>query len=222
MTVRPDSGTLDLAVSDFGPIVEANVDLRPLTVFVGPSNTGKSYLAILIYAMHCFFGGTGAGKRRRLGSFIRRLQIAQGSGTPLSAESMDALAGWTRTMSSAIDGEEDAVLSDVLPEPVSKVIRERFSRVQDLKNAEKDLDAEIMRCFGVDAIEGLIRRPGRGKARGPVAEVFNGRPAVRVRLHGAGCEWISSRVASGRDAAAIRGPAGVVHTGSGIGVPNEP
>ena len=165
MTVRPDSGTLDLAVSDFGPIVEANVDLRPLTVFVGPSNTGKSYLAILIYAMHCFFGGTGAGKRRRLGSFIRRLQIAQGSGTPLSAESMDALAGWTRTMSSAIDGEEDAVLSDVLPEPVSKVIRERFSRVQDLKNAEKDLDAEIMRCFGVDAIEGLIRRPGRGKAR---------------------------------------------------------
>ena len=39
--------TLELEVADFGPIVEAKVDLRPLTVFVGPSNTGKSYMAIL-------------------------------------------------------------------------------------------------------------------------------------------------------------------------------
>ena len=44
-----------LRVRDFGPIAEADVTLRPLTVFVGPSNTGKSYLATLIYALHrCF------------------------------------------------------------------------------------------------------------------------------------------------------------------------
>lgn len=43
-----------IEVADFGPIVEANVDLRPITVFVGPSNTGKSYLAMLIYALHRF------------------------------------------------------------------------------------------------------------------------------------------------------------------------
>ena len=47
----------ELEVSNFGPIVEAKIDLRPLTVFVGPSNTGKSYLAILIYALHRFFSG---------------------------------------------------------------------------------------------------------------------------------------------------------------------
>lgn len=35
-----------LEVSNFGPIVEANVDVRPLTVFVGPSNTGKSCLTL--------------------------------------------------------------------------------------------------------------------------------------------------------------------------------
>lgn len=46
---------LELEVANFGPIVEAKIDLRPLTVFVGPSNTGKSYLAILIYALHRFF-----------------------------------------------------------------------------------------------------------------------------------------------------------------------
>ena len=48
---------LELSVRDFGPIAEANIDLRPMTVFVGPSNTGKSYLAILIYALHGFFAG---------------------------------------------------------------------------------------------------------------------------------------------------------------------
>ena len=41
-----------VSVQDFGPIAEAAIDLRPLTVFVGPSNTGKTYLATLIYALH--------------------------------------------------------------------------------------------------------------------------------------------------------------------------
>lgn len=55
--------SLELEVKDFGPIVEAKVDLRPFTLFVGPSNTGKSYLAVLIYALHRLFG---AGYSRRL------------------------------------------------------------------------------------------------------------------------------------------------------------
>ncbi|MBC6437447.1 MAG: AAA family ATPase [Rhodobacteraceae bacterium] len=38
-------------IKNFGPIAEGAVDLRPLTVFTGPSNTGKSWLATLIYAM---------------------------------------------------------------------------------------------------------------------------------------------------------------------------
>ena len=53
---QTENRTLELEVKDFGPIVQAKVDLRPMTVFVGPSNTGKSYLAILIYALHRFFG----------------------------------------------------------------------------------------------------------------------------------------------------------------------
>ena len=43
---------LILDVENFGPIAEAkNIDLKPMTVFVGPSNSGKSYLAILLYAI---------------------------------------------------------------------------------------------------------------------------------------------------------------------------
>ena len=43
---------IHLAVQNFGPIASADIDLRPLTVFVGQSNTGKTYLAALIYALH--------------------------------------------------------------------------------------------------------------------------------------------------------------------------
>ena len=40
-----------IKVTDFGPIAQGQVELRPLTVFAGPSNTGKSWLATLIYAL---------------------------------------------------------------------------------------------------------------------------------------------------------------------------
>lgn len=40
-----------LQVSEMGPICEAEVELKPLTVFAGASNTGKSYLSTMIYAI---------------------------------------------------------------------------------------------------------------------------------------------------------------------------
>ncbi len=60
MEVMEDStirDSLELEVADFGPIVNAKIDLRPLTVFVGPSNTGKSYLATSdLCAAYVFYG----------------------------------------------------------------------------------------------------------------------------------------------------------------------
>ena len=46
---------VEISVKNFGPIAEANIDLRPLTVFVGPSNTGKTYFATLVYTLHNMF-----------------------------------------------------------------------------------------------------------------------------------------------------------------------
>ena len=42
---------LTISVKNFGPIAEGSVDLKPLTIFVGPSNTGKSYMATAVYAI---------------------------------------------------------------------------------------------------------------------------------------------------------------------------
>ena len=43
---------MKITVKNFGPIAEAkNIAVSPMTIFVGPSNTGKSYLAMLIYSI---------------------------------------------------------------------------------------------------------------------------------------------------------------------------
>jgi hypothetical protein len=36
---------IHIAVENFEPIEKAEIDLRPLTVFVGEGNTGKAYLS---------------------------------------------------------------------------------------------------------------------------------------------------------------------------------
>lgn len=48
---------VQISVRDLGPIAAGTVDLRPLTVFVGAGNTGKTYFSILIYALHEVLGG---------------------------------------------------------------------------------------------------------------------------------------------------------------------
>jgi predicted ATPase len=45
--IRIDS----LLIKNFGPIGEAEIDFRKLTVFIGPNNAGKSYVATLFYAL---------------------------------------------------------------------------------------------------------------------------------------------------------------------------
>lgn len=41
---------LDMQINDFGPIKKAAISLRPLTIFIGPNNTGKSYAAMLAHS----------------------------------------------------------------------------------------------------------------------------------------------------------------------------
>jgi predicted ATPase len=40
--------SLTVGISDFGPINEGEITLKPLTVFIGPNNSGKSYAAMLV------------------------------------------------------------------------------------------------------------------------------------------------------------------------------
>ena len=62
--------SLDLDIRNFGPIASASVSLRPLTVFIGHNNSGKSYAARLLHSVvttlagfpvHVEGGGGGGG-----------------------------------------------------------------------------------------------------------------------------------------------------------------
>ena len=54
--VRAEQPEYRVSVTNFGPVRNGHVDLRPLSVFVGPNNTGKTYLAILVYALRRILG----------------------------------------------------------------------------------------------------------------------------------------------------------------------
>ena len=140
--------SLQIQVTDFGPIVEANVDLRPLTVFVGPSNTGKSYLAILIYALHLFFSGNQVYRRppyRR--GYIPFRSRGVGKLDKASVKALDQVVRSVR------ENEKANAASNVTLGPViTDLIRSGFESGGDA------LAREIRRCFGVDDTAALIRR----------------------------------------------------------------
>lgn len=52
-----NSRRFKVGVTNFGPIETAEIELKPLSVFIGKSNTGKTYLATLIYVIHQQLGG---------------------------------------------------------------------------------------------------------------------------------------------------------------------
>ena len=154
---------LQLTVSNLGPIAKAEIDLRPLTVFVGPSNTGKSYLAILIYALHRFFGGyTGIrhiGIRRMYPISRRRVWEQQ----PIDGDNVRNFADWIRGVLVQVETEN---LSDghpvQLPDFIVSMVRPLFS---DLNNSSDVLVEEIGRSFGIEDTARLIRHGNRDGAK---------------------------------------------------------
>lgn len=144
------SGNYNITVENFGPIVRADVDLRPLTVFIGPSNTGKSYLAILIYALHQFFGAaSGPFYWHRARFRRRRLSLPALRTLKSSVSTQESLANWLGSVL-----EKNRTLP--LPKDVDAAIRPILERPR----VEEQLEAELRRCFGMDDLSGLVRFPG--------------------------------------------------------------
>ncbi len=152
-----NKGDYRLDVSNFGPIVQASLDLRPLTVFIGPSNTGKSYLAILIYALHrCLAGLTlthGGQFSHRLGW---RLDPTELGSAATEKEVRSCLNDWLVKALAAGSGP--------LPALPNEVVSYMRSSLEQIKRLGRDLEREIERCFGVDRSAELVRRYGSASA----------------------------------------------------------
>ena len=154
-------GSLELEVTDFGPISEAKIDLRPLTVFVGPSNTGKSWMAILIYALHRYFGGEEGPSHRRMRRSPRMFEKLEET---LTREKVDALLTWVKREFGDRERPRDLFensqkVSDKKPFIIPKLIADPVRAIFNTQG--KPLGLEIRRCFGTDNIDGLIRKASR-------------------------------------------------------------
>ena len=145
--------SLQIEVSDFGPIVNARVDLRPFTVFVGPSNTGKSYLAILIYALHRFFVPLSLPARVNADG---SMTIPARTGPDLPDKSVKALLDFARTFAEAAAEPDKGKVT--LSRPAAEALRLGFGRRAGI------LVEELARCFGLRETGPLVRK-GQSDAR---------------------------------------------------------
>ena len=134
------SGDTRLVVTDFGPIARAEVTLRPLTVFVGPSHTGKSVLATLLYALH----------RNALWRSL--------------TENRDDAASWSSVASRReaapllVEEQVHAYLRDTEGSPGVPAGLGEALRVRCEEEAARALEREVRRCFGVADLLELRRR----------------------------------------------------------------
>lgn len=145
-------GSLELELEDFGPIARAQVELRPFTVFVGPSNTGKSMLAILCYALHQFFSDHG---RVRYGSWADgRTPGDTSEGIPVRHADLVAAREWLEQVLSDRFSEKPSTGSIPLPYAAARLVRAALGGPSD---RGKRLADEIVRCFGVEHSTNLVR-----------------------------------------------------------------
>ena len=192
MNESQESQSLELSVRDFGPIASAEVDFRPLTVFVGPSNTGKSYLAMLVYALHRFFSISLVGiadlYRRQPGvSRIHRPATLLGQekdlrGLYISDETVEELLELMRRVQVEISDTGYTTWDDIprystqLPDSVATLVRTLIE--EGSSNLGDAIVEELDRCFGI----GRRRRLARWNSRAGAKVLIRRYP--REHLHG--------------------------------------
>jgi len=135
------SPNVQISVTNFGPIAEGTIDLRPLTVFVGPSNTGKTYLAVLIYALDRALGGF---TRFPKYSTIYRRDDQSADNTTQEEE--------IRKIQDLLESEEQSLRFSHLPENMRKAVQ---SYLSDPDKLGVHLKAQLLRCFDLESVDDL-------------------------------------------------------------------
>ena len=166
-----------IGVENFGPIEKAEIDLRPLTVFVGESNTGKTYLAALIYAGHKIFDG------------FSRIPYSYRTGYLL-----DSLYDHLQEYSPEFQDKLDIEILEVLEKLNTSGRSFKFSDLpysirealaSDLKRPNR-FAYELQRCFDLKSVSNLIRVTGGAPNELKISLKVHeeNRPLWSVDIHG--------------------------------------
>jgi predicted ATPase len=124
---------LNFEVQDFGPIGHGKVALKPLTLFVGPNNSGKSYLAMLMHSVFEAYSPTGFPKG---GSFFMRRGFLR---KPLNVHVIaEQFRDMKAQMGDLREGREGAIPQEFVQGVCKKIFEEIY---------ERRLSDEIIRSY---------------------------------------------------------------------------
>ena len=145
---------LTISAKDFGPIVEGSVDLKPLTIFVGRSNTGKSYFATLVYALIQSLGAFGVlpySELVHLG-YLRSTMpgalwtaLRDREGLELDRGLIRAIDGCTYVVDHKGDRPETLFISD-LPSKLLSLLDDVYS--DSIGPIAETLNDDLTKCYG--------------------------------------------------------------------------
>lgn len=149
---------INLKVSNFGPIISGDVDLKPLTIYVGPNNSGKSYISMLTYAL--FHQGDFFPPYYLPALSRRRHRPAQRflGAEPGQVESLEEIFDdWIRKR------DTETFVNVAMRELPSEVVTELTNTLKEQADYfVSSLEREIVRCFGTE-ISSLSRMGAKPK-----------------------------------------------------------
>ena len=145
---------LTISAKDFGPIIEGTVDLKPLTVFVGPSNTGKSYMATLVHAMVNALNGYGLFPAERRVTWKRHITGFDRLWKMLDEDSgvEESVMKWAELLEEDSTDDEVLTVADVPAEVRSELDR---LTIEALKTFQKDVLEYLQQEYG--EVEAFVR-----------------------------------------------------------------
>ncbi|MYA59651.1 MAG: AAA family ATPase [Chloroflexi bacterium] len=157
----PSQVDVRIAVENFGPIEKGEIELRPLTIFVGASNTGKTYFSVLIYALHNTLEGFS-----RIPVAVRqasRLLERFVGGVVASDEERAAISAEAEELGDKLRLEDRPLKFSDLP---ARAQDEAKKTLLGSNGAVEDLIDELRRCFDLPSASELIRaREGVDQAK---------------------------------------------------------
>ena len=139
---RKKSIDLEIGVENFGPIESGSIKLKPLTIFIGPNNSGKSYAAMLIHSI--FESYYSSAYIEGIPSFMNQQIIGAGIERDSLLKEFPEIKEQIKQMKATTEYE-------IEPELLNKIIHEIFQAIY-----ERRLRNEIIRSYACNLNE-LIR-----------------------------------------------------------------
>ena len=148
-----------ISVENIGPIAAGEVELKPLTIFIGPSNTGKSYMAGGIHLILKGFGRLASGLwsvPRGPYTEIAQSKISADSHLPSLDEVpgvAESFVNWVATPTEVASTPDPHTLS-VLPDQIQSTLESLT--IESLRWLQAEVLAEWSQTFGDEG--GFARR----------------------------------------------------------------